>query len=76
LTAFPHSGDLILIGAWDADGRVTTFEDQLGAHGGLGGPQERPFIIHPGDVPLDSHALNSPRDLYVHFMANYVTRNP
>jgi hypothetical protein len=76
LAGFPHSGDLLLLAAWDADGNVITFEDQLGAHGGLGGPQERPFIIHPSDVPLDSHALDSPRDLYVHFMANYVTRNP
>jgi hypothetical protein len=75
LAAFPHSGDLILFGAWDANGSVVTFEDQLGAHGGLGGPQDQPFIIHPSDVPLDARALASPRDLYVHFMANYVTRN-
>ena len=75
LTAFPHSGDLILFGAWDARGSVVTFEDQLGAHGGLGGPQDQPFIIYPSDVPLDARALSSPRDLYVHFMANYVTRN-
>ncbi len=75
LTAFPHSGDLILFGAWDARGTVVTFEDQLGAHGGLGGPQDQPFILYPSDVPLDARALTSPRDLYVHFMANYVTRN-
>lgn len=75
LAAFPHSGDLILFGAWDANGGVVSFEDQLGAHGGLGGPQNQPFIIHPSDVPLDASALTSPRDLYVHFMANYVTQN-
>ncbi len=75
LAAFPHSGDLILFGAWDAHGNVVTFEDQLGAHGGLGGPQDQPFIIHPSEVAFDARALTSPRDLYVHFMASYVTRN-
>jgi hypothetical protein len=75
LAAYPHSGDLILLGAWDANESVVTFEDQFGTHGGLGGAQGRPFILHPSHVPLDPRALESPRDLYVHFMANYVTRN-
>jgi len=75
LAAYPHSGDLILLGAWDSEGKVVTFEEQFGAHGGLGGPQEWPFLVHPSDVPLDLNALASPCDLYVHFMANYVTRN-
>ncbi len=74
LTAHPHSGDLILLGAWESDGKVITFEEQVGTHGGVGGPQGSPFIIHPSGVPLDPRALASPRDLYVHFMANYVTR--
>jgi Type I phosphodiesterase / nucleotide pyrophosphatase len=74
LAAHPHSGDLILLGAWDRNGRVVTFEEQVGTHGGLGGPQEWPFIVHPSTAPLDSQALASPRDLYVHFMASYVTR--
>ncbi len=76
LAGYPHSGDLILLGAWDSNGRVVTFEDQLGTHGGVGGPQERPFIIYPSSVALDPGARASPCDLYVHFMATYVTRNP
>lgn len=75
LAAHPHSGDLILLGAWEDNGQVITFEDQIGTHGGVGGPQEWPFIIHPADAPLDLRALASPRDLYVHFMASYVTVN-
>ena len=75
LAAYPHSGDLILLGAWDSNGQVVTFEEQLGTHGGVGGPQEWPFILHPAHVPLDSHALSNPRELYVHFMATYVTAN-
>ena len=75
LAAYPHSGDLILLGAWDSNGKVVTFEEQLGTHGGIGGPQEWPFILHPAHVPPDSHALSNPRELYVHFMATYVTAN-
>lgn len=73
LASYPHSGDLMLLGAWDEDGNVVTFEDQLGTHGGVGGAQEHPFIINPSNAPLDPRALKGPRDLYVHFMANYVT---
>ena len=73
LAAYPHSGDLMLLGAWDEDGRVVAFEDQVGTHGGVGGPQEWPFIIRPSNAPFDLRALNGPCDLYVHFMANYVT---
>jgi hypothetical protein len=75
LAAYPHSGDLILFGAWDSDGKVITFEEQVGTHGGVGGPQEWPFVVYPADVSLDAPALSSPRDLYVHFMAHYVTSN-
>ncbi len=72
LAAYPHSGDLILLGAWDGDEKVITFEEQMGTHGGLGGPQEWPFIVYPAHQSLGPGALDSPRDLYVHFMANYV----
>jgi Type I phosphodiesterase / nucleotide pyrophosphatase len=75
VAAYPHSGDLILFGTWDGNGQVVTFEEQLGTHGGIGGPQEWPFILHPAWVPLDSRALSNPRELYVHFMAMYVTAN-
>jgi len=75
LAAYPHSGDLILLGAWDSEGQVVTFEEQFGTHGSIGGPQEWPFILHPAHVPLDSNALSNPRELYVHFMATYVTSN-
>jgi hypothetical protein len=75
LAAYPHSGDLILLGAWDSNGQAVTFEEQFGTHGSIGGPQEWPFILHPTQVPLDPQALSNPRELYVHFMATYVTAN-
>jgi hypothetical protein len=48
MARFPHSGDLILFGTWDPHPpqQVTTFEDQVASHGGLGGEQMYPFILY------------------------------
>jgi hypothetical protein len=34
-------------------GEVAAFEELIGSHGGLGGPQTEPFILHPSDWTLD-----------------------
>jgi hypothetical protein len=67
LARYPHSGDLILLGAWRG-GQVVTFEDQAASHGGLGGAQDYPFIIYPAHVTpsLDGH--DGPVALYEHFI--------
>ena len=46
--SFPHSGDLMLLGAWMAQGRqVGGLEDQHAAiHGGAGGAQDYPFFLN------------------------------
>ncbi|MEA3342281.1 MAG: hypothetical protein U9R15_20130 [Chloroflexota bacterium] len=67
LAHFPHSGDLIVLGALEADGRVVAFEKQAAVHGGLGGPQMRPFIIWPPERPLAPETLNDAQDLYPYF---------
>jgi hypothetical protein len=67
LARYPHSGDLILLGAW-RDGQVVTFEDQVASHGGLGGPQDYPFIIHPADTVLSLDDRDGPGALYEHFI--------
>lgn len=54
LDEYPHSGDLILNGRVNRrDGSVVAFEDLVGSHGGLGGPQTEAFAIVPEewDVP-------------------------
>jgi hypothetical protein len=63
VASFPLSGDLMLLGAWD-NGTVITFEDQIGTHGGLGGPQEKPFLLYPAGLELPSGAIQNPCDLY------------
>ena len=33
------------------------FEELISFHGGLGGPQTRPFILHPADLELPDEPL-------------------
>jgi len=35
-----------------AVGTVAAFEELVGNHGGLGGPQTEPFIVHPADMTV------------------------
>jgi len=69
LASFPHSGDIIIFGAWRDDGKVVCFENQVASHGGLGGPQDYPFIMYPGELSLDLEEVTNARELYPHFAA-------
>ena len=72
LASFPHSGDLILFGSYDeATGEVICFEDQLGAHGGLSGPQAYPFIVYPQRLGLTVESVTNADQLYHHFIETY-----
>ncbi len=52
--AMEHAPDLLLISQYDPEmGEVAAFEELIGSHGGLGGPQNEPFILHPIDWELD-----------------------
>jgi hypothetical protein len=67
LASFPHSGDIIVFGAWREDGEVVCFENQVASHGGLGGPQDYPFIMYPSELNLDLEEVTNAKDLYPHF---------
>lgn len=71
LAHFPHAGDLIVLGGVE-DGRVVTFEEQVAAHGGLGGPQMRPFIAYPPECPFRPETVNDPQELYTYFVQRYL----
>ena len=60
-----NAGDLILFGAYDPATKLCIcFDDQVGAHGALGGAQGWPFIMAaPGLVPED-YTINDPLDLH------------
>jgi uncharacterized membrane protein YvlD (DUF360 family) len=52
--AMTHAPDLLLLSQYDpVMGEVAAFEELIGSHGGLGGPQTEPFILHPSDWTLD-----------------------
>ncbi len=50
--AFPHCPDVVLNGTyWEETGEVAAFEELVGSHGGMGGTQSHPFVLHPADLP-------------------------
>ena len=52
--AMTHAPDLLLLSQYDPElGEVAAFEELIGSHGGLGGPQTEPFILHPVEWTLD-----------------------
>jgi hypothetical protein len=67
---FPHAGDLILLGAWD-DQHVITFEDQVATHGGLGGPQVRPFLAFSSRERMSARGIENAEEIYVRLMRAY-----
>jgi len=52
--AMDHAPDLLLLSQCDPElGEVAAFEELIGSHGGLGGQQTEPFILHPTEWELD-----------------------
>jgi hypothetical protein len=63
MARFPHAGDLILLGCWDGQ-RVVSFEEQVASHGGLGGPQDWPFIAFPPYERLAARGIENAEEIY------------
>jgi hypothetical protein len=76
LVKLDNAGDLVLFGAYDTEQDVQIcFDDQVGAHGALGGRQFWPFLLTaPGLVP-ERHPIGDPLDLHPLF-ARYPLRDP
>jgi hypothetical protein len=62
LDGFSNAGDLTVIGPYDPEtGEVLSYENLVGSHGGLGGRQSEPFLLHPVDLPLvDGPPIGAP----------------
>ena len=61
-----ETGDLVLVSTYAGD-RIIDFNDvysMVSLHGGLGGPQTRPFILAPRKLGLDVDETTVPMDLY------------
>jgi uncharacterized membrane protein YvlD (DUF360 family) len=49
---FPHAPDILVNSFYEAQmDEGCAFEELISFHGGLGGPQTRPFILHPAALP-------------------------
>ena len=60
--AMTHAPDLLLISQYDPElGEVAAFEELIGSHGGLGGPQTEPFILYPTEWQLDERCRSARR---------------
>jgi uncharacterized membrane protein YvlD (DUF360 family) len=52
--AMLHAPDILALSQFDPElGEVAAFEELIGSHGGLGGFQTQPFILHPAEWELD-----------------------
>ena len=50
---FPHVADIMVGSFYDPElDEGCAFEELISFHGGLGGPQTRPFVLHPVELAL------------------------
>jgi uncharacterized membrane protein YvlD (DUF360 family) len=55
---FDHCPDIVVNSAWWGDtGEVAAFEELVGSHGGLGGPQTCPFVLAPAHLALPAEPI-------------------
>ena len=55
---FPHVADIMVGSFYDPDlDEGCAFEELISFHGGLGGPQTEPFILHPAHLPVPAEPL-------------------
>ncbi len=62
----PLTGDMLIFGGYH-NGRIIDFNDKysmVSLHGGLGGEQTEPFMIHGKEVKLEPSKITNPMDLY------------
>jgi hypothetical protein len=61
---FPHCPDVMINSRYDPESdQSSPFEPHVGSHGGMGGPQARGFLLHPGEFaapgePVGAEALH------------------
>jgi uncharacterized membrane protein YvlD (DUF360 family) len=58
---FPHVADIMVNSTYWADlAEVAAFEELVGSHGGMGGPQQYPFVLVPDGFALPDELLLGP----------------
>jgi hypothetical protein len=55
---FPHCPDIVVNSTyWTEMDEVAAFEELVGSHGGMGGTQSYPFILHPVELTLPDEEI-------------------
>jgi uncharacterized membrane protein YvlD (DUF360 family) len=55
---FPHAADIMVNSFYDpVTEEGCAFEELISFHGGMGGPQTRPFVLHPAHLPAPAEPL-------------------
>ena len=69
LASLENAGDIMVFGAYDPERDICIcFDDQVGAHGAMGGRQFWPFLMTPPGLVAADTQINDPLDLYPLFM--------
>ena len=56
-SGFRNAPDILVMSMFNPrTGEVAAFEELVGCHGGLGGPQTQPFVLHPVELAHDDAA--------------------
>ncbi|WP_414468788.1 phage holin family protein [Methanobacterium sp. ACI-7] len=64
--SFKYVPDILVNSFYDSkNDEVAAFEELIGSHGGLGGEQSMPFIMHPSDWDLDSEEIIGAEKLHM-----------
>ena len=57
-SGFDNCPDILCISTyWPETGEVAAFEELIGNHGGLGGLQRHPFVLHPKELSLGDELI-------------------
>ncbi len=79
LDSFNCVPDILLVSMYDTDkDEVAAFEELIGSHGGIGGAQSQPFILHPTEWDLGKEDIVGAENVYRLFkmkMANISTKS-
>ncbi|HWX52509.1 MAG TPA: phage holin family protein, partial [Solirubrobacteraceae bacterium] len=64
---FPHCPDIVINSTyWRDSDEVAAFEELVGSHGGLGGSQSYPFLLHPAELQLPEEELVGAEAVHQH----------
>lgn len=62
--SFPNCPDILVNSFYDPENNEgCAFEELIGFHGGMGGPQTQPFILHPAELKVDGELVGA-ADVY------------